>query len=101
MGALDHRLVEIARKNETMILRALADVKQAAVADAIGVSEATVSRFKDGELERYARLLAAIGLKCVPLSMRCFKQDEIEALLTLAKKQLESVKTTQDLEWDE
>ena len=37
------------------------------VAKALGVDEATVSRLKDGELQRIAKLLAAAGLKVVPI----------------------------------
>lgn len=83
------------------MLRALASVRQTQVAEILGVSEATVSRFKDGELARAAKILAALNLKCVPLEMRCFKRDEIEALLFLAKRRLEETKTTDELEWEQ
>jgi hypothetical protein len=51
---------------QTAILGRMAEVGQARVAEAAGVSDATVSRWKDGALEQAARILAALGLKVVP-----------------------------------
>ena len=52
---------------QTAILARMAEVGQARVAEAAGVSDATVSRWKDGALEQAARILAALGLKVVPV----------------------------------
>lgn len=76
-----------ARKNETAILHALAEVSQKAVADRLGVSESTVSRMKsDGQIENMAGFLAAMGLKVVPERAETFDPAYIDALRTLARR---------------
>ena len=82
---------ERARKNESMVLQRLASVGQAAVADAAGVSESTVSRFKDGELERICAVLSVLGLKVVPIEMKCYPSDQIDAIFTLAKARMKNL----------
>lgn len=51
-----------AREFESLILNRLLSVGQKTVADAIGVSESTVSRWKEGEIERWCKVLALLGL---------------------------------------
>lgn len=46
-----------AREFESLILNRLLSVGQKTVADAIGVSESTVSRWKEGEIERGLKAL--------------------------------------------
>ncbi len=55
-----------AHEIQTAILGRMAEVGQSHVAEVAGVSDATVSRWKDGALEQAARILAALGLKLVP-----------------------------------
>ncbi|HEX7891448.1 MAG TPA: CII family transcriptional regulator [Ramlibacter sp.] len=74
-----------ARKNEQVILHALADTGQSEVARAMGVAESTISRFKDGGIGQAAQLLAHIGLKVVPAGVQCFDPVYVEALRELAK----------------
>jgi hypothetical protein len=74
-----------ARKNETVILQALASTGQSEVARAMGVAESTVSRFKDGGISQAASLLAHCGLKVVPAGVQCFDPAYVEALRELAK----------------
>ena len=84
---------ERARKNLTAILKAMATVGQARVAERLGVNESTVSRMKDSELERIAALLSALDLKCVPVSMQLIEPERIEALRVLARIGLDSAAT--------
>jgi hypothetical protein len=82
---------ERARKNETVIRSALADTGQLVAADLMGLSESTVSRMKGrddngGEIEQISRLMAAIGLKPVPINMHCKSDDEWFALQVLASR---------------
>jgi hypothetical protein len=77
--------VERARKNEQVILHALASTGQNTVALAMGVNESTVSRFKDGGLAQAAALVAHCGLKVVPVGMACYEPGYVEALKTLAE----------------
>ena len=88
---------EIARKNQTAMLQAFADMTGHVVGERLGVSEATVYRFKSEEVERCSRFLAALGLKCVPVSAMEFDQDLLQALLTLAKLKLNSVQAAGEL----
>jgi hypothetical protein len=52
---------------------------------------------KDAELERFARLLALLGLKVVHIDMKCFPVDQVEALLTLAKARMKNMDNTDHL----
>lgn len=74
-----------ARKNEQVILHALAATGQDEVARAMGVAESTISRFKDGGIAQAAALLAHCGLKAVPAGVQCFDPVYVEALRELAK----------------
>lgn len=64
-----------AREIETTILRALAERGQGAIADAVGVSETRLSRWKNHaegagglDLEETSRVIAMLGLRLVPAS---------------------------------
>ena len=50
---------EIARKNESAILRALAGVTARHVCEVSGLSESALCRLKEEKLEQYSRALAA------------------------------------------
>jgi len=89
-----------ARKNEQLILRALASRGQAPVAQALGTSESTVSRWKDGEVARTAQFLSALGLRVVPVAYRCYDQKTLEALLTLARQRVDQIDSVDQLVWE-
>ncbi|MBU9360833.1 MarR family transcriptional regulator, partial [Burkholderia multivorans] len=57
---------KLGARNESEILRAVARVTQAHVADCMGVSASTISRALD-DLNRWALLLAAAGLQVNPV----------------------------------
>jgi transcriptional regulator with XRE-family HTH domain len=97
MSEVSVSLEEMTRKNQTVMLQMFASMTGAEVADRLGVSEATVSRFKSEETERCAKYLAALNLKVVPLTAREFDEDLLEALLTLARRQLASVTAAAEL----
>ncbi len=92
---------ERARKNLSAILHGLASVGQVRIAEGLGTSEATVSRWKETQAEQCARALALMGLKVVPETMRCFDQAQIGAILTLAKSHMAQIENTEQLAWDE
>jgi transcriptional regulator with XRE-family HTH domain len=74
-------LNETARKSRAALLRGLASVGQANVANALGVSETMVSRWKsEGELDRIAALLDLCGLKATPRDHKCYPPDYVEWL---------------------
>lgn len=85
MAAVSMPPLERSRKNVSTILHALAATGQADVARAMGVSESTVSRLKDGTLDQLGALLAHVGLKVVPAGMQCFDPSYVDALKTLAE----------------
>ena len=93
--------IERARKAASTILRALQDPgRQGSIATAMGVSESTVSRMKNDQLDQFCLLLAHAGLKVVPMEMQCFPQDKVHALLTLARDHLQQIEHPDQLTWD-
>ena len=100
MPQVSAAIAELARKNERTVLQAFSRVSQARIAEQLGVDDSKISRFKDGGLEQAAALLAACGLKVVPIEMQCFPQDKIHALLTLARDHLMQMEHPEQLSWD-
>ena len=92
---------ERARKNASVILQRLASAGQVNVAKALNVSEATISRKKDGEIEEIAKFLAVLGLKAVPIEMRCYNAADIDPLLQLAKRHLQQITHASQLAFDD
>jgi len=90
---------ERSRKNHQILLKALSGTGQAVAANFMGVSESTVSRMKEGELDKLASLMAACGLKPVPIDMHCYPEAEIEALRILARRS--DVLRPNGLEWED
>jgi hypothetical protein len=92
---------ERARKNEQTILRAVASVGMLPIATQLGVEESTVCRWKEKSIPQLAGMLAVCGLKVVPVTMRCFDPADIDAILHQAHKYMESVRTADQLGWEE
>lgn len=98
---------ERARKNLQMILQKLSSVGQETVAKALNLSVATISRMtaprdvngrtRPSELEELATALAALGLKTVPVGVRCYNPDDIEPLFQLARRHLAQLKSIEEL----
>lgn len=86
-------LDEIARNNESLILQRLASVGQSTLAQRIGVSESTISRFKDNEIERISKMLIELGLKIVPAGTKTYRPELIDAVFTLAKDSMNRVES--------
>lgn len=89
----------LARKSQSTILHRLATVGQKPVADALDVSEATVSRLKGEGLESFTAFLAALALKVVPADHICYSPDYIEHLHYFAKRGMDDAKP--ELQWEE
>ncbi len=97
-----------ARKNVSAILQRLAMLGQDTLAERLNVHESTISRMKtptkDGkpsEIEEMALFLAAVGLKAVPLEMKCYDPKDIEPLLRLAQRHLAQVASADELAFDD
>ena len=81
---------ELANKNETAILRALARAGQKAVAEDLGVSESLISRMKSGgELAKTADLLAVLGLELHEVGSLHMRREVADSLRVLAALGLE------------
>ena len=84
-----------ARRNESEILRASRAVTQQRVADLLGVSAATVSRYHDDDasgvsfVRKCSAFLAACGLKAIPEAHQHYSSDHITALRVLARERLD------------
>lgn len=78
-----------ARKFAALIRRKLAEQGQAPVARTCGVDVATVSRWvSEGRIDQMATMLEVLDLKVVPAHLRCYREDEVEALFALARARL-------------
>ena len=93
-------VVEKARKYHSLTLQRVSSVGQNTVAEQIGLSGATVSRFFNEDLERACQVFAALGLKVVPAEMRCYPRAEMEALLTLARSSMNRVDDVEQLSFE-
>lgn len=89
----------LARKCASNILQRLASVGQKPVADALGTSEATVSRMKGEPLETFSGLLSVLGLKVVPASNRCYSPEHIQHLEYFARLGMQN--ETPALDWSD
>ena len=93
---------ERTRKNERTILKSLASLGQARLADLMGVSESLISKQKsEGQLAKTAEMLAHLGLKVVPDRMQCFDPEYVEHLRALAQLGLRQPSADQVMEWEE
>lgn len=92
MKLADH-ITDRTRKNHTVLLNAIAEVGQNRIADLLGESDTTISRFK-AELERCAAIMAAVGLKLVPEGRQYLGEEYLTALQTLAKRGISAPPST-------
>lgn len=102
MAVLEHSPTDRARKSATLALQRLSpDGTQRNIAQSWGVSESTVSRLKEN-IEPISKLCAQLGIKWVPVEMKCYPPEQLEALLTLAKASLARAKSVDDvLSWED
>lgn len=62
---------------------------QAQLAECLGMSEPTFSRFKTEQMEKFFEALAAAGFKTVPANEETYSEEQIRALQCLAKMGLD------------
>lgn len=99
---------ETARKGLQFLLHALSSMGGAQVAEALGVSEATLSRIKNEDLERVVLLIAILDGKVVPAIASCRSPREWSAMVYLAEVGFDTLKREEEpnvgrapLEFDE
>jgi predicted DNA-binding protein (UPF0251 family) len=90
--------VEKARKAFGAILRVLqTGGKQGQVAVAIGVSDTTMHRLVNEQMERCVQALYHAGFKVVPQDMKCYPSQDVEAWYAAYKRQIEHSETAEKL----
>ncbi len=82
----------IARESLSAILQALSEKGQGAVAQVMGVSDSSMSRWKSDEIPVMARLLAALDLNVYPKSFVVVDPEYLHALRVLARRDLEEAR---------
>jgi predicted transcriptional regulator len=92
---------ERARKSHSEALRHISEVGQNKIAEAIGVSPPTVSRFVSEDLERACLILATVGLKVVPIDRLVVKKHMFEAIATLAYGVIDDRDMLRELVWED
>lgn len=97
---------DIAREIETLILQRVACVSQKRLSIALkpkfeNCSESTVSRWNDGEYQKWAMALSVLGLRVVPDSAVVVTAEYLSALETMARIGLKAErKRPGPLGWD-
>lgn len=76
------------RKSHSVMLQAFARVGQNSIAISLGKSDATISRLKSQDLQMFALLLTALGLKPVPVTAKCYDPATFAAMQQLALERL-------------
>lgn len=100
MHSFSDKDAEISRKITTQLLQALSEEGQKPSAEAIGVSEATISRVKQ-HLEDTIKLQRALGFKVVSRDLKCYKPEDIQPYIDLAKQRIAQLECATQLEWEE
>lgn len=96
MSAVSKTPDERARKFQALFLNRVSGASSH-IAIAVGCSEATLSRLKNEHLSTFCQVLAHAGLKMVPQEYRCFPEEDVEAILTLARSHLARAQSARDL----
>lgn len=82
----------------SLCLQRLASVGQAGVAAALGIHESTLSRHvSNKELERSLLVLAELGLKVVPVDLKCYRPEDIDPYIRIAQQHLRNIQSASDL----
>ena len=91
---------EITRKITSIILQRLAEEGQNSVAEAVGLSETSVSRLK-AQVTETVRIMRVLGFKVVPLDHMCFRAQDIQPYFDLAKQHMNRIDCASELAWEE
>lgn len=88
----------IAIKSHTAVLNGLERVGQNTIATVMNVDNSTITHLKDGSnkvnFESLCRAFEAMGLKVVPSDVKCYRQEDIEEILSMAKKYMQIIDMT-------
>ncbi len=88
------------RNIEAKILQGVAKTGLVKIADELGCDKSTVSRMKkDGDFEKFARILSVCNLKVVPGEHRLANPELVDALVKIATTSIE--KGGSSFVWDD
>lgn len=94
-----HRIVVLVRFSLILVLYG----RQKPVADAIGIDESTISRWKGkgGHVEQFCRFLAELGIQLAPPGAVLVRRDYLFSVETLADIGMKAVRMQPEpLGWD-
>lgn len=86
---------------ESLILRQMTSFGQRPIAGVLGVDESTVSRLKQGSITTLCQVLEIIGLKVVPADMQCYRPEDINPYIQLAKQHMSTLHSAEQLRWED
>jgi hypothetical protein len=52
-------------------------------------------------MPQFAGMLSKLGLKVVPVEMRCYDEKTLASILQLAQQRMAQIQSPQSLAWDE
>jgi hypothetical protein len=99
MAEVDTDIDRMATKIEGVIFKGLHRHGQVTVAKRLGVAESTVSTAKTELIPKVARILAACGLKVVPIEAQCYPPEYLQALRVFARMAMEA--EPPKLDWEQ
>ncbi|GEM_PF-5121350 len=88
---------ERSRKAHSQVLQGMKEIRQAAIAAAMGVSESTVSRIKNDDLEACIQFLYHAGWKVVPQDYQCVPEIQARAWFDSHRREVERMQDTEQL----
>ncbi|KGH26286.1 hypothetical protein [Comamonas testosteroni] len=91
---------ERSRKAYASVLQGMKEVRQTAIAAAMGISESTVSRIKNEDLEGCIQFLYHAGWKLVPQDYQCVPEVQARAWLDSHRREVQRMSETEQL-WPE
>jgi len=100
MAPLSSAAAERSRKFHSLILQKVSQIGQNNIARDLSISESTISRFVSSDIEKLCAVLSVLGLKVVPVEMKCYEPRKIAILMELACDHLNQLETVEQLSFD-
>ena len=101
MSEVSETAHERSRKAHSLVLQGMKEIKQTAIAAAMGISESTVSRIKNEDLEACIQFLYHVGWKVVPQDHRCIPEVQARAWFDSHRREVERMQESAQLFADE
>ena len=108
MSKVSTELTASARNSISRVMRVLATINNAQIAESIGLDPTTFSRMKNdkksnglSDFENTCAALVAMGLKIVPKKYKLIHKEKLAALLAMAKGYMGRLNSVDDLFQDD